>query len=121
MLSEFKQVRQEPGTPPRRWFVDDGFELIVWLDKGNLPAGFQICYTGGDGREYALTWRERGGFQHARVDTGDTRPDKNLTPVLVADDAVPWPQVRATFVERSAALESGLRNFVQERLAEGGN
>ena len=59
-------------------------ELIVWLDGAGQPEGFQICYTGGCRQEHALTWRERTGFVHSRVDAGDLRPG-DIVPVMIED------------------------------------
>ena len=59
-----------------------------------------------------LTWRPGPGFSHARVDAGDTRPDKNLTPILVKDGAVPWERVRTEFAGRAAKLEHAVRDWV---------
>ena len=120
MLEEFNRVRQEPGAGRRRWFQGSGLELIVWLDAAGGTEGFQICYQSAGFQEHALTWRARRGFSHARVDTGDTRPDKNLTPILVADGEVPWEKLRSDFAADSARLEPELRDFVAARLAEGG-
>lgn len=112
MLVEFHGVKQEKGAATRRrWFQDEGMDLIVWFAQDN-PEGYQICYRGEDQRERALTWRSGQGFTHARVDTGDTRPDKNLTPILVKDGAVPWQRVQAEFSERAAALEPAIRDWV---------
>lgn len=94
-------------------------ELIVWLDAAGTPEGFQICYPGASRREHALTWRVRDGFAHNRVDSGDTRPDKNMSPILVADGEVPWELLDREFRERSARLEPALRDFVLARLGEG--
>ncbi|HEY8993826.1 MAG TPA: hypothetical protein VIM71_04020 [Lacunisphaera sp.] len=121
MLVEFNCVRQEPGAGRRRWFQGSGLELIVWLDAAAEIEGFQICYHGAGFQEHALTWRQSGGFSHARVDTGDTRPDKNLTPILVADGEVPWEKLRSEFAADSGMLEPALRDFVTSRLAEGGS
>ena len=38
MLSEDSHVRQPEGEPPRRWFSDDYFDLIVWLDRQESSA-----------------------------------------------------------------------------------
>ncbi len=95
-------------------------ELIVWLDVAGQPEGFQICYSGFAQQEHALTWKRQSGFVHNRVDTGDTRPDKNLTPILVPDGVVPWERLRRDFSAESDAVESTLRQFVAARLAEGG-
>ena len=121
MLQEFHRVKQEPGvTGRRRWFQGNGLELIVWFDEAGAPDGFQLCYAGELRREHALTWRRSVGFTHSRVDTGDTRPDKNLTPILTPDGTVPWEKLRREFAEGSGALEPGLRGFITTRLAEGG-
>lgn len=95
-------------------------ELIVWLDAAGQPEGFQICYVGRMREEHALTWRRQAGFTHNRVDTGDTRPDKNLTPILVPDGEVPWDILRREFAASCDGLEPALRDFVTTRLAEGG-
>lgn len=117
MLVEFKAVTQEPGRR-RRWFQDDGLELIVWYGGAGEPDGFQICYVE-QGRERALTWRAGRGVTHARVDAGDTRPDKNLTPVLAPAGPVPWARLRERFAECGAALPNDLHGFVRERLEAG--
>jgi hypothetical protein len=112
MLVEFPNVKQEGGANRRRWFQSDGLELIVWYGKAGTPQGFQICYIGQDRQERALTWRSGRGFTHAQVDGGDSRPDKNMTPILVKDGAVPWAFVQGEFERRSVGLESGLRELV---------
>ena len=118
MLHEIREVAQERNTGARRrWFQDDGMELIVWYRPDGSVEGFQLCYQADDQRERALTWRGRHGFSHARVDSGDTRPDKNLTPILVADGAVPWEQVRTEFNQRAGELEPAVRGLVLEAFA----
>ncbi len=113
MLEEFHGVMQERGAETqRRWFQDERMELIVWYQAGGAPEGFQLCYPGADRHERALTWRRQRGFTHARVDTGDTRPDKNLTPILVPDGAVPWEELRVDFAARAAQLEPAVRELV---------
>ena len=91
-------------------------ELIVWYRPDGAVDGFQLCYRGDDRRERALTWKAERGFSHALVDDGDARHDKNLTPILVADGAVPWQKVMTEFAARGADLEPQVRDFVLERL-----
>ena len=119
MFKEFARVKQEAGEGRRRWFDDDGMELIVWLDPAGQPHGFQLCYQGAGRREHTLTWRDPGGFAHNRVSSGDSRPDKNMTPILVPDGTVPWEQLRREFATRGVDLEPALREFITSRLAEG--
>lgn len=95
-------------------------ELIMWYRGDDTVDGFQLCYPGADRVERALTWQVTRGFSHARVDAGDTRPDKNLTPVLTPDGAVPWAKLEAEFAVRAAGLEPAVRDFVIGRMKERG-
>lgn len=115
MLVEFRHVKQEPGGR-RRWFEDDGFELIVWQDAGGAIEGFQICYRALEG-ERALTWRAPHGFSHACVDTGDETPVKNQTPILLPAGPVPWEEIAATFRAGSNSLEPAWRELILQRLS----
>lgn len=116
MLVEYKNVRQEPGSGPRRWFESPRGELVVWYrPDAKTIEGFQILYRL-KGGERALTWREGEGFNHARVDDGEPSPLKNLTPILLPNGSIPWPQVRAEFAADGGALEPALRDFVRQRL-----
>ncbi len=115
MLREYKQLKQESGPGSRRWFESDGFDLIVWLDRTGSITGYQICYDFGRG-EHALTWRSGEGCSHHRVDTGDTSPLGNESPVLVADGNVPWQQLTNVFNARSGTLDASLRELVRRTL-----
>lgn len=114
VLVEFTQVKQE-AAGFRRWFEDKGMDLIVWHGADAQPTGFQICYVHGQ-EERALTWHPPGGFSHARVDAGDTRPDKNLAPVLVPGGEVPWTVLREEFGRRARGLEPALRDWIERKL-----
>jgi hypothetical protein len=115
MLREIVKVKQERAPGRRRWFESDGLDLIVWLDPQERVTGFQLCYDLGRG-ECALTWRDGPGFAHSTVDTGDTTPLKDETPVLRPGGPVPWRQLEARFAERSAELEPELRGLIAGRL-----
>ena len=118
MLTEFHGVKQE-AAGRRRWFASDALELIVWQDATGGVGGFQLCYAEPDG-ERALTWRAGEGFALSRVDSGDTNPLKNETPVLrpVPADEVPWARIGALFATDGAGLEPALRGLIAARLAE---
>ena len=117
MFTEFRHVRQEPVAGRRRWFDDDvlPLELIVWYDAGGAVEGFQLCYNFGAG-EHALTWRPNTGFAHSGVDTGSAGPFGNLTPVLVPDGVVPWPELTRRFAASSATLEPALSDLITTKL-----
>ena len=120
MLREFIHVKQELRNGRRRWFESDGFDLIVWHDATDRVEGFQLCYDFGRG-EHALTWRPGVGFAHSAVDSGDIRGGGHkLTPILVPVGAVPWSEIATRFAERSASLDSELRDWVAGRLAARG-
>lgn len=119
MLREFQHVKSESAGLRRRWFQGAGLDLIVWLDVMGLPEGFQLCYLDAWRREHALTWRPASGWTHARVDGGDSRPDKDMTPVLVPAGEVPWQKLRADFLRSTPELDGALREFVLARWPEG--
>ena len=85
MLREEKNIRQVPGDPPRRWFADDFFDLIVWLEPDGSVWGFQLCYDRGF-KPRALTWIKGKGFTHAGIDDGEEPGGAHKSsPVLVRD------------------------------------
>ena len=118
VFAEYHKTRQEGGPGRRRWFEDEGFDLVVWHGPGGQLAGFQLLYQAED-EERALTWREGKGFEHSRVDDGMASPLKNLSPILLPDGEVPWERLRREFAARAAGLEAPLREFVLARLAAG--
>lgn len=84
MLREIHDVRQVPGDPRRRWFSDEDFDLIVWLDPQDRLIGFQLCYDK-ETEQKALTWLEDDGYRHSRIDDGDNPGKMKASPVLEAD------------------------------------
>ncbi|HOW89616.1 MAG TPA: hypothetical protein PL037_04985 [Elusimicrobiales bacterium] len=85
MLREMKDVRQIPGDPPRRWFSDERFDLIVWFDPSGGMYGFQLCYDL-KSKPRALTWLRDKGYRHDGIDGGEDRPGLHKSsPILVTD------------------------------------
>lgn len=116
-LYEITRVRQIPGESPRRWFCSADFDLVVWLDAGGHPAGFELCY---DKRrdEHALRWSHAGGFRHLRIDDGEQRPGKYKgSPVLEADGRVDADRLCRRFAQASGALPPEIGQFIAARLA----
>lgn len=114
MLKEYP-ASQHTGDPPRRWFLDDYFDLIVRLDDAATPYGFQLCYDRA-GEERSLTWTRSGGYRHDVVDTGETMPTKNNAPMLIADGPFPAAAVVERFRAASASLDEPLRAFILDKL-----
>ena len=105
------------GDRDRRWIADEYFDLIVWYDDEQTIHGFQLCYDK-PGRERALTWTRAGGFQHTAIDSGESRPTVNRTPILIPDGAFPARDVRREFLARGTSLPPELRELVLARIAE---
>ena len=111
--------RQVPDDYPRRWMSDDYMDLIVWLEPDGDFHGFQLCYDK-TGKERALTWVARRGFSHHAVESGDTNPNANCTPILVADGHMPVEMVSREFARRSSKLAPEIRALITARLDEYG-
>lgn len=118
MLKENPNVRQIEGDPPRRWFSDDFFDLIVWFAPDGAVCGFQLCYD----REYkprALTWMKEGGYRHDGIDDGESDlGGHKSTPVLVQDGAFDKQDIGARFEAESAGLPKEVRDKVLEKIRE---
>jgi hypothetical protein len=116
MLREFPNVRQIDGESKRRWFSDEYFDLIVWLDEKEDIVGFQLCYDIFKS-QHALTWRKESGFTHHRVDDGENRPGKlKASPVLVSDGYFEYKEIAEKFKIASPSIEARISTFVYEKL-----
>jgi hypothetical protein len=101
----------------RRWFSDDDFDLIIWWGSGNVISGFQLCYDKQES-ERALTWRQESGFTHERVDSGETDPTKNQSPILVPDGLCPIDEITDQFLSKSKEIDPTIRSFIFAKLRE---
>ena len=102
----------------RRWISDDYFDLIVWYEADGNIHGFQLCYDK-PGYERALTWRYGQGFVHTAIDSGESTPTENRTPILIAaDGGFPFELVRGEFIARSKLLPTEIRDLVLSRIKE---
>ncbi|MDD5262860.1 MAG: hypothetical protein PHD76_13525 [Methylacidiphilales bacterium] len=101
----------------RRWLFDDYFDLIVWYESEEQIHGFQLCYDK-IGCQRALTWTRKQGFRHAAIDSGDSKPTANRTPILVADGIFPVEEVRNEFIARSKLLPLQIRELILARIKE---
>ena len=116
------------GDRDRRWIADEYFDLIVWYEVDQTIHGFQLCYDK-PGRKRALTWTRPGGFRHSgggsprspdvdAIDSGESRPTANRSPILIPDGTFPAPDVRREFLTRSTQLPPEIRELVLARIAE---
>ena len=114
-LKEF-EVRQIKDDPPRRWFSNNYFDLIVWY-HGDRIFGFQLCYDVMYA-ERALTWTQDEGFSHNRIDDGEGVPGKNLTPILVEDGVFDRESILSRFRAESKLIDGEVRDFVIRKLED---
>ena len=118
MFTEFKQVRQIPGEPRRRWFASDRLQLIVWHDRGEAIIGFQLLYEI-ERESKSISWDVSRGFLHGMVDDGDVRYGKHKqTPILMPNGSFEKTDVLAFFLKENAALPDEIAVFVKNKLEE---
>jgi hypothetical protein len=115
MLKEFP-VTQPRDAGSRRWWVDDDLDLIVWLGADSSLLGFRLCYDKFN-EERALTWTAKAGYQHHRIDSGESIPTKNQTPILVEDGPVDSERLRSRFLDRSREMDPAVRDLVVDKLS----
>lgn len=115
-MREF-QARQLLDDYRRRWFSDEYFDLYVWYEADGSVHGFQLAYDK-SGNEHALTWTSRSGFRHSAVDSGESAPFSNLTPMLTAGGRFPAAKVERKFRERASELETEIRELVIGKIRE---
>ena len=66
----------------------------------------------------ALTWTRTRGYLHTGIDSDESKPTANRTPILVADGAFPAEQVRREFIVRGNLLPAEIRELVLERIKD---
>ena len=115
MLREIKTVRQKDDEPPRRWFQDKDFDLIVWQHPGQDPEAFQLCYDRSR-NERVLSWSRTKGYSHDGVDSGEDDPMHNRAPILVADGHFAKVEIGADFAQQGQQIDAQIRNFVLHKI-----
>jgi len=114
MLKE-SPTAQPKGEPGKRWFADDYFDVIFWLDCDSVISGFQFCYDK-QRNERALTWLADKGFRHDFIDNGEASPVKSRSPILMGNGDFPAAKVLDQFIVRSENIDQTLRSFVVDQL-----
>ena len=115
MLRELRDVKQVPGEPRRRWFSDENFDLIVWLDPEEQILGFQLCYDK-EPRQKALTWLNGGGYRHNRIDDGDKPGKMKASPVLEANGYFDSEGIARRFMENKGDVPEKISECVYEKI-----
>jgi len=118
MLTEVTYVRQIEGESHRRWFSDNFFDLIVWVNYEGSILGFQLCYNK-DHDQCALTWQKDVGFQHDRVDDGENRIGRpKMAPILVPDGAFCSKEIVELLKKEGKMIDKKIATFVYEKIME---
>ncbi len=115
MLQESEYVRQVTGEPKRRWFSDDYFDLIVWVDESNDILNFQLCYDK-TGHPRALNWQAEG-YSHLGIDDGEDRIGKSkATPILIPDGIFNKDGIVEAFEKACSEMDIQVSKFVLEKI-----
>lgn len=116
MLREVTNVRQIPGDPPRRWFSDEFFELIVWFAPDKSIHGFQLCYDIAN-KPRALTWFRDLGYTHDGIDDGEAAGVLNkASPILVQDGIFDSRHIAAKLAAAGGELPDDIRELVTAKV-----
>jgi len=115
-MIEIKNVHQKTGDSFRRWFSDNYFDLIIWYNDEKEIIGFQLCYDIKE-NEKAITYSD-GKFSHNKIDQGEDNPNKNRTPILVADGIFDEIKVLPKFEESAKNLENEIKEYVFRKITE---
>jgi hypothetical protein len=115
MLREIRDVKQVPGEPRRRWFSDENFDLIVWVDPEDQIIGFQLCYDK-ETKQKALTWLKDDGYQHSRIDDGDNPGKMKASPVLETDGHFDREGIGRRFWENKGDVPEKIAGYVYDRI-----
>ncbi|MBU2490478.1 MAG: hypothetical protein KKA60_13915 [Proteobacteria bacterium] len=120
MLQEMENPRQDEKELPRRWFLDDEFDLLVWLDESGRATRFELIYDRyADPR--AVTWKPGLPLAHHRVDEGENRPGRaKAAPMLVVDGVLDAESLAEKFALHARDLPPEITMAVLAALAEPG-
>jgi hypothetical protein len=114
-LREIPRVRQHDGESRRRWFTCDSTDLYVWEDKTGVLLSFELCYDKPHA-EQVLRYRSGAGFDHSRIDDGESSPLKNQTPIIMPSGQVDLMQIALKFEPVAVGIDSQVYRFVLGKL-----
>ena len=117
-MYEVPRTTQHEGEPPRRWFTCRSADLYVWGEDRCIDS-FEFCYDK-PRDEHSLRWSEVGGFQHMRIDDGESTPLANETPIAVPDGRFDLTDIAFRFEAVGAGIDPTVYRFVLKALHQGG-
>ena len=118
-LIELKGTQQIADERRRRWFSSTAMDLIVWYDKGDSIAGFELYYDKNI-REHVFIWGADSGFTHLAVDDGEQKPvlDYKEAPILIPDGHVDPDRIRHLFERSRENLPAEVATLVLKKLVQ---
>jgi hypothetical protein len=120
VLREIRNIDQKRAGHTKRWFQDDYFDLIVWVDQERYIEEFQLCYGRETWGERVFEWRRGRGFQHLKRDEhpGGSLVGEGDTWGLSLDGTMPYVSLKERFAASAANLPEILREFIDAKLDE---
>lgn len=115
MLKEIKAIKQYPDESRRRWFYDDGMDLILWENSKGAITGFQITYDKPHD-PHILTWTVESGYTHNRLDDGEHAEGMKDTPILISDGIYDLNRIASELKRLWPESDSSVFTFVYDRL-----
>ena len=91
--------------------------MIVWYDRNDEFAGFQLCYDIRN-EERALTWKKESRWSHDKIDAGEVSGRSKMTPILVADGIFPQDEIASLFKEASREIEPALAGLIYKKIKD---
>jgi hypothetical protein len=120
MLYEIEKVDQKLDEYHCRWFADYYFDLFVWYNSDKTIHGFQLCYDK-NFNECALSWWQKGGFSHMKVDSGDRAGRTAMSPILIPIGISEQQEIINKFQNHAKNLDQSLVDFIVNKLLTYGN
>ena len=115
MLREIISGRKKTNGQIRLWYVDDKLDLFVFLNENNVLMQFQLCYNKQD-NEHVISWSNKFGYAHNRIDTGRNTPGRAGSPLFVPNGSCDIDEVKTNFLNSSLNLDITLFEQVYRKL-----
>ncbi len=115
MLREILSSRKIINGQSRRWFTNEMFDLFIFFNNENMLVQFQLCYDKQD-NEHVISWSERSGYAHNRIDTGRDIPGRAGSPLFVSNGSCDIETLKKAFIESSLNLDNSLFDQIYRKL-----
>ena len=116
MLTEHPNVKQDTREFRTRWFSDDYFDLTLWQDKESRIVRFELSYNRRQ-NEHAITWDEKSGFSHLKVDDGESKAGQfKMSPMFMTDGIFSWKEIAERFQKESQKIDTDIAHFVYQQI-----